>query len=546
MTSSTVQSANFTQLTTLTFLQRSAEVYPSKLAIVYGTRAYTYREFLVVVEELARAIRADIRQGDRVAFLAPNVPELLIAHYAVPLAGGVLVAVNSRLAPDEVATILRHSEATMLFIDAELSSSLGDARFLSPALDVVVEIADPEFGSPAGTTDYGYPSFDDYLERAAPDSEPLAWQIDDELATISINYTSGTTGAPKGVMYSHRGAYLNALGEMHHTALTSTSVFLWTLPMFHCNGWCMPWAVTAAGGTHICLRAVRSEAVWQAIDEFDVSHLCGSPTVCSTIANGPEAHPLDRPLRITTAGAPPTPTVLEQLDALRISVVHVYGLTEVYGPYTVCEYHEEWDLLSPEARTRKLARQGVAMVQADPVRVVDKDMADVPRDGVTLGEIVMRGNNVMTGYFKDPEATADAFAGGWFHSGDLGVMHEDGYIEVKDRAKDIVISGGENISTVEVENALSSHPAVLDVAVVGYANEKWGERPKAYVLLRPDHRASEQELRDHARTSIAGYKVPDYVVFVDELPRTATGKVTKAVLRRLSDMPESATARTTT
>nr|WP_198428114.1 AMP-binding protein [Nocardia bovistercoris] len=526
-------------------MQRSAEVYPSKPAIVYGTRVYTYREFSAAAEQLARAIRADIRPGDRVAFLAPNIPELLIAHYAVPLAGGVLVALNSRLAPDEVARILRHSEAAVLFVDAELAPSLGDARSLSPALNVVVEIADAEFGSPAGGNDRGHASYDDYVERAVPDAEPLAWRIADELAAISINYTSGTTGAPKGVVYSHRGVYLNALGEMHHTALTSASVFLWTLPMFHCNGWCMPWAVTAAGGTHVCLRAVRSDAVWQAIDVYGVSHLCGSPTVCGTIANGPEAHPLDRPLRITTAGAPPTPTVLEQLDVLGISVVHVYGLTEVYGPYTVCEYRAEWDLLPAAARARKLARQGVAMVQADPVRVVDEHLVDVPRDGITLGEIVMRGNNVMTGYFKDPEATAAAFAGGWFHSGDLGVMHEDGYIEVKDRAKDIIISGGENISTVEVENALSSHPAVLDVAVVGHPHETWGERPAAYVLLRPGHRAGEQELRDHVRARLAGYKVPDHVVFVGELPRTATGKVTKDALRGIPVPPESATARTT-
>ncbi|MER5627151.1 AMP-binding protein [Streptosporangium sp. NPDC002544] len=540
MTSPSAHHANYTPLTPLGFLRRAAEVYPQKHAIIYGRRIYRYCDFLRETERLARAIRAEIRPGDRVAFLAPNIPELLIAHFAVPLAGGVLVAINSRLAATEVQVILSHSAAAVLFVDAQLAGSVAEYAAELPSLTQIVEIPDPEFGLAESGLQYGQVSFDSFVERGVTSPNAgtdLLWDVDDEQSVISINYTSGTTGAPKGVMYTHRGAYLNALGEAHHTGLTSASVFLWTLPLFHCNGWCMAWAVTAAAGTHVCLRAVQSGPIWRAIDELGATHLCGSPTVCSTIADAPEAHTIERDLRLTVAGAPPTPTLLEQLESLRIQVVHVYGLTEVYGPYTVCEYQEEWDLLTPQLRAKKVARQGVAMVQADLARVVDENLVDTPRDGVTIGEVVLRGNNVMLGYFNDPEATEAAFAGGWFHTGDLGVMHADGYLEIKDRAKDIIISGGENISTVEVENAISSHPAVLDVAVVGYSSEKWGERPKAYVLLRPGHDADEEAIRNHARASIAGFKVPDHVVFLDQLPRTATGKVTKASLRARSDVP---------
>jgi len=535
MTFATTQGANHAALTPLSFLRRSAEIYPDKEAIIYGRRRHTYREFRVEVERLALAIRAAISPGDRVAFLAPNVPELLLAHFAVPLAGGILVAINSRLARDEVITILDHSDARLLFVDSEYSASVRGLAETCPALDTIIEIIDEEFGHGAGEA--GHTPLEVMLARTATTTDPLRWEIDDENSVITINYTSGTTGNPKGVMYTHRGAYLNALGEAHHTRLADDSTFLWTLPMFHCNGWCMPWAVTAAGGAHVCLRAVRSEPIWRAIDDLNVTHLCGSPTVCSTIANAPEAHRIDRPLRITTAGAPPTPSMLEHLEAMGIQVVHVYGLTEAYGPYTVCEYQPAWDSLSPDSRARMVSRQGVAMVQAEPVRVVDEAMNDVPRDGEALGEILLRGNNVMLGYFKDEDATNAAFAGGWFHTGDLGVMHPDGYIELKDRAKDIIISGGENISTVEVEAAISSHPAVLDVAVVGFASERWGERPKAYVLLRPGRAVNESSLLEHARGTIARFKVPDYVVFVDTLPRTATGKVTKAALRALDDVP---------
>lgn len=529
------RSPNESPLTPMRFLQRSAEVFPNKDAIIYGARRYSYMEFLRAAEHLAHAIRTRITPGDRVVFLAPNTPEMLIAHYAVPLAGGVLVAVNSRLAGPEVHYILEHSEATLLFIDAELISTVGDAFAASAALKGVIELADAEFGLAESGLDVGQQTLDSFLSEATTDStEALAWEVTDERAVISINYTSGTTGKPKGVMYSHRGAYLNSFGEVFHNKFTSDSVYLWTLPMFHCNGWCTPWAVTAAGATHVCLRTVRAESVWAAIDSLGVTNLCGAPTVCGVIANAPMKHALETPLSITTAGAPPSPVVIEQLDALGITVVHVYGLTEVYGPYTICEYQREWDDLPADERARKISRQGVGMVQAESARIVDSAMRDVPADAQTIGEIILRGNNVMVGYFKDPQATAEAFRGGWFHTGDLGVMHADGYIEIKDRAKDIIISGGENISTIEVENAMLTHPTVLDVAVVGMPHPKWGERPKAYVVLRPESLVTEVDLLTHTRYLIAAFKVPDYVTFVDALPRTATGKVMKVVLREPS------------
>jgi len=355
--------------------------------------------------------------------------------------------------------------------------------------------------------------------------------VDDELAMISINYTSGTTGQPKGVMYSHRGSYLNALGEIIHQRFDPESVYLWTLPMFHCNGWCTPWAVTGIGATHVCLRAVRADVIWRLFDAEAVTHLDGAPTVLVTIANAAQAHPLEQQLVATVAGAPPSPTVIARMRELGARIVHVYGMTELYGPYTVNEWQPGWQARPASEQSRLQARQGVAMIQADPVRVVDREMNDVPRDGVTMGEIVMRGNNVMTGYFADEKATAEAFLGGALHSGDLGVMHPDGYVELRDRAKDIIISGGENISTVEVEHAIESHPAVLEAAVVGVPDEKWGERPKAFVVRRPGAEVDEADLLEHLRAHIARYKTPKAIEFVAALPRTSSGKVQKFDLR---------------
>lgn len=524
-------SANHTPLSPLRFLDRSASVFPDKTAIVHGDRRYTYREFADEVARLARVLRAHIEPGDRVAYLCPNTPEMLMAHFAVPLAGGVLVALNSRLAGPELEYILDHAGVKILFVDSELVGSVRTVRAHVGSVTGIVEIPDstiPYPDVPAGVVTTPY---DEFLHsRDGVADAPLHWGVADEQQVIAINYTSGTTGKPKGVMYSHRGAYLNSLGETFHNGFDGSTRYLWTLPMFHCNGWCTPWAVTAAAGTHVCLRAVRADAVWDAIDDLGITNLCGAPAVCTTIAGAERAHPVDA-LRITTAGAPPSPTVIGQLEALGITVVHVYGLTEVYGPYTICEYQESWNARTAEERAALISRQGVGMVQAENARVVDENMEDVPADGQTMGEIVLRGNNVMLGYYRDPQATAKAFAGGWFHTGDLGVMHADGYIQLKDRAKDIVISGGENISTVEVEQAIMSHPAVLDVAVVGVPHEKWGERPKAFVIVKPGHSVTAEEVAAHTRSLLAGYKVPDEIVFPLELPRTPTGKVLKFELR---------------
>ncbi|NDU74698.1 long-chain-fatty-acid--CoA ligase [Actinomadura sp. DSM 109109] len=513
-----------TALTPLAFLERSAQVFPGKTAYSYGDRRASYAEFAAETTRLANALRASgIQPGDRVAYLAPNIPELLVAHFAVPLAGAVLVAINTRLAPDEIRYILDHSGARTLVVDAGLHPSVAPlAGDLPLTVTVPAAGADPDLA-------VGGIGYAELLARGSDD--PLPWAVQDEDAAISINYTSGTTGRPKGVVYTHRGAYLNALGEVVHSRHTPESVYLWTLPMFHCNGWCTPWALAAIGGTQVCLRAVVAAEVWRLIGTEGVTHLNAAPTVLVTIANAAEAHPLERPLTVTTAGAPPSPTIIGQMERLGAAIVHVYGLTETYGPYSVCEPQPGWVELPGAERARLLARQGVGMIQTDGLRVVDDDMNDVPADGTTLGEIVMRGNNVMKGYHRDEEATAHAFRGGWFHSGDLGVRHPDGYVELRDRSKDIIISGGENISTVEVERAIDSHPAVLEVAVVAVPDDRWGERPKAFVVLRDGRTATEAELVGHVRSSLARYKAPDAVEFVAELPKTSTGKIQKFQLR---------------
>ncbi|WP_232660696.1 acyl--CoA ligase family protein [Pseudonocardia sp. TRM90224] len=516
-----------TPLTPLAFLRRSAEVYPEKTAIVYGERRHTYAQFAAEATRVAHALRGSgITRGDRVAYLLPNVPEMLVAHFAVPLAGAVLVAINTRLSTDEVRYILDHSGAKVLVVDAALHPVVAPVAGELKTVEEIITVIDP--ANPGDGTGSGV-TYDDLLARG--NDEPLPWAVDDESDTISINYTSGTTGRPKGVQYHHRGAYLNSFGEVVHSSHTPDSVYLWTLPMFHCNGWCTPWAVTAIGGTHVCLREVRGDAIWKLITGHRVTHLNGAPTVVTTIMRAPEAVELDYQLVVTTAGAPPSPTTILQMERMGFRIVHVYGLTETYGPYSVNQYQRAWDDLDPERRAALQARQGVGMICADWMRVVDDEMNDVPADGSTMGEIVMRGNNVMNGYYEDPDGTEKAFAGGWFHSGDLGVMHPDGYVELRDRAKDVVVSGGENISTVEVEQAVVSHPAVLEVAVVGVPDEKWGERPKAFVVLVEGERVTEEDVIEHVRSKIARYKAPRAVEFVDELPKTSTGKVQKFELR---------------
>lgn len=507
-------------MTPLLFLERSAEVWADCVAVVDGDQRITYARMGEDAQRIAHGLaRLGVQVGDRVAYLMPNIYPMLLGHFAVPLAGAVLVAINTRLSAGEVAYILRHSGARVLVVDHSLASVAEGALREAPGVERVIW---------TGTSDCELRHAD---LLAAPAGPPLPWRVPDEDAVISINYTSGTTGRPKGVMYTHRGAYLNSFGEIIHSGFTNESVYLWTLPMFHCNGWCTTWAATGIGARHICLPQVRADEIWSLIAAEGVTHINGAPTVVTSIINAPQAHTLDSPIRITTAGAPPSPTTIAQAEALGFHMTHVYGLTETYGPYSVCEVQSGWVGLAAADRARFMARQGVGMLQADRLRVVDEHMNDVPRDGSTLGEIVMRGNNVMLGYFDDPEGTATAFRGGWFHSGDLGVMHADGYIELRDRAKDIVISGGENISTVEVEQALMAHPAVLEVAVIGVPDEQWGERPKAFVVLKDGAVATGADLLAHTRDTIAHFKVPREIALVTELPKTSTGKVQKFALR---------------
>jgi fatty-acyl-CoA synthase len=521
-------SANRDPLTPLVLLERTLRVFPGRTAVVYGSRRWTWSEFALEVGRLAGAlVRAGVGPGDRVAFLAPNVPELLAAHFAALLVRAPLVAINTRLQAEEVGYILDHSGARVVLVDPELAPALREAPRLR-ARPLLVNVEDGEAGV-LGTPLPG-PRYAEFVDGA--EVLPVANTCDDEDRILSINYTSGTTGRPKGVLYTHRGTFLNALGEIVVHGLGRDSVFLWTLPLFHCNGWCFPWAVTGAGGTHVMLRRVDPAEMLRLIRAEGVTHFNGAPTVLLMLAEAPEARGVrfDPPLRVATGGAPPSPTLLARMETLGVRVTHLYGLTETYGPHVYCEMQPGWEGLEVEGKARVMARQGVPYLHATHLRVVDERMQDVPADGATPGEVVMRGNNVMAGYFEDPQATAEAFAGGWFHSGDLGVVHPDGYIELRDRKKDIIISGGENISTIEVEHTVVKHPAVLECAVVATPHERWGEVPKAFVALRPGARASEQEIIDFCRERLAHFKCPKQVEF-GQLPKTSTGKIQKFKLR---------------
>jgi acyl-CoA synthetase (AMP-forming)/AMP-acid ligase II len=503
-----------TELNPVDFLRRAAYLYPEKIAVVDGERRYSYGQLAERSWRLANALRsAGLRKGDRVATLLFNSAPMLEAHFGVPAAGGILVAINNRLAKPEVAYILKHSGARFLLLDTELES-------LVPSLAeiTVIRCDGDDAESP----------FERFL-AAAPEEMPDSW-LENEEETISINYTSGTTGQPKGVQYTYRGAYLNALSEVIVAGMSRESVYLWTLPMFHCNGWCFPWAVTAVAATHVALRAVDPDVIWRLIDQEGVTHYNGAPTVQLMIINSPTAHRLEQQVTAMVAASPPSPTLLARMADLNFRVVHVYGLTETYGPITVCPTQEGWPDLPVEQRAKLLARQGQAYPSADLVRVVDADMHDVPRNAQAMGEVVMRGNNVMSGYFADKTATEKAFRGGWFHSGDIAVWHPDGNIELRDRSKDIIISGGENISSIEVEQTLCAHPAVLECAVIGIPHERWGERPKAFVTLNRESSASADEIIAFCRERLAHYKCPDAIEF-GPLPKTSTGKVQKFVLR---------------
>ncbi len=505
-----------TELNPVGFLTRAAYIHPEKVAVVDGERRSSYGQLAERSWRLANALRsAGLRKGDRVATLLFNSSPMLEAHFGVPAAGGILVAINNRLAGAEVGYILRHSGARFLLVDAELEPLVTPLAL--PNLTVIRY--DP------GEAEDQY----EELLAAASDEMPESW-LEDEEETISINYTSGTTGQPKGVQYTYRGAYLNALSEVIVAGMSPESVYLWTLPMFHCNGWCFPWAVTAVAARHVALRAVDPDLIWRLIDEEGVTHYNGAPTVHLMVINHPQAHALERPVTALVAASPPSPTLLARMAQLNFRVVHVYGLTETYGPITVCPTQEGFGELPVEQQAKLLARQGQAYPTADLVRVVDDDMNDIPRDAEQMGEVVMRGNNVMSGYFADPGATERAFRGGWFHSGDLAAWHPDGNIELRDRSKDIIISGGENISSIEVEQTMCAHPAVLECAVIGIPHERWGERPKAFVTLNDGASASGEELIAFCRERLAHYKCPDAVQF-GPLPKTSTGKVQKFALR---------------
>jgi fatty-acyl-CoA synthase len=522
--------ANHVPLSPLSFLVRAATVYPQKPAVVHGDRVYSYGELYARCRRLASALaRRGIGAGDTVAVMAPNVPAMLEAHYGIPMAGAVLNALNYRLDARTIAFILEHARAKLLITDREFSETIAAALGQLERRIPVIDIDDPLHigGALLGEKDY-----EALLAEGDPDHD---WRGPrDEWQAICLLYTSGTTGDPKGVVYHHRGAYLNALGNALAFGLGPRSVYLWTLPMFHCSGWTYTWAVTAAGGTHVCLRRVDPALIFPAIARHRVTHMCGAPIVMTMLIHAPDAvkAKFDHVVEMATGGAAPPSAVIAAMEAMGFRVTHLYGLTETYGPATLCAWQVEWDGLSLDERAAVMARQGVGYPTLDGAMVADPEtLTPVPRDGKTMGEIMLRGNTVMKGYLKNPRATKAAFRGGWFHSGDLAVWHPDNYIEIKDRSKDIIISGGENISSLEVEEVLYRHPAVMEAAVVARHDEKWGEVPCAFVTLKPNAPdVSAADIVAWCRDNLARYKVPKHVVF-GALPKTSTGKIQKYVLR---------------
>ena len=523
--------ANYQPLTPLTFLARSAGVYPDHVAIIHGQSRTNYATFYARSRKLASAlVKAGIKKGDTVSVILANTPAMLECHYGVPMAGAVLNTLNTRLDAPTIGFSLDHAETKFLIVDKEFSVlAKTSIQLMKGPKPIVVDYVDPEFaveGERLSSIEY-----EQFISGGDAEFEWL-WPAD-EWEAISLNYTSGTTGNPKGVVYHHRGAYLLAQGNVLVTNMPKHPVYLWTLPMFHCNGWCFPWSLSVIGGTHVTLRWVRPKLIWEALATHKVTHLCGAPVVMSTILNAPaeEKRALPQKVEFFTAAAPPPEAVLSAMAEQGFNVTHLYGLTETYGPSTVNDWKQEWDELDDPARAKKKARQGVRYHALEDLTVLDPEtMARVPADGETMGEVMFRGNVVMKGYLRNPKATAEAFAGGWFHSGDLGVMHADHYIQLKDRSKDIIISGGENISSIEVEDCLYKHPAIQAAAVVAKPDEKWGETPCAFVELKPGKTATGEEILDWCRKGLAKFKVPKHVVFT-ELPKTSTGKIQKFKLR---------------
>jgi len=523
--------ANYMALSPLSFLARSADVYPDRVAYVHGERRVTYAEFFARCRRLASALQAHgIGLGDTVAVMAPNVPAMLEAHYGVPAVGAVINALNFRLDAPAIAFILEHGEAKVLLTDREFSPVIKAALAQTNRRPLVIDIDDPLFtgeGERLGKIEY-----EEFIAGGDPE---FPWTLPaDEWQAIALNYTSGTTGDPKGVVFHHRGAYLNAIGNVLAWSMPHHATYLWTLPMFHCNGWCFTWTMSVIAGTHICLRKTTAETVFPAIAEHGVTHFCGAPIVLNMLMNAPHdvQQRFDRTIEVMTAGSAPPAAVIAGMEAMGFHVTHVYGLTEVYGPVVVCAWHDKWNGLPLQEQATLKARQGVRYPVLEGLTVADPEtLAPTPADGQTMGEVMLRGNVTMRGYLKNPRATEECFRGGWFHSGDLGVMHPDGYIELKDRSKDIIISGGENISTIEVEGVLYQHPAVLEAAVVARPDATWGETPCAFVTLKVDAGpVTEQDIIDYCRQNLAHFKAPKSVVF-GPLPKTSTGKILKYELR---------------